>query len=214
MAFPHTAVKEKQMQLNRVVQSLIVAAGVFGAGLALAGDPPKASAPSMDEKAMFEKIMKAGSPGEAHKALEPLSGKFDVKVKSWNDPSKPPEESAGKSERKWIMGGRYLQEDFQGTYGGQPFTGMGVMGHDNVTGKYFGSWIDSMSTSMMVSHGSMKGPSISYSGMMSDPVSGKQVKSTMSITIKGPDAHLLEMWGPGPGGKKMKMMELSYSRSK
>ncbi len=202
------------MQLNRVVQSLVLAAGALGAGLSLAADPHKASAPAMDEKAMYEKMMKAGSPSEAHKALDPLAGKFDVKVTSWNDPSKPPEESSGKAERKWIMGGRYLQEEFQGTYGGQPFTGMGTMGHDNVTGKYFGSWIDSMSTSMMVTRGSMKGQAIHYEGMMSDPIAGKEVKSSMSITIKGPDAHVLEMWGPGPGGKKMKMMELSYTRSK
>ena len=37
---------------------------------------------------------------------------------------------------------------------GTPFTGHGMTGYDNVTGKYWSTWTDSMSTGIMVSEGS------------------------------------------------------------
>lgn len=202
------------MKRNRIVQSLVVAAGLHVASMALAADAPKPAAPSAVEKAMWDKMTQAGKPGGAHKKLEPLVGKFTVKSKSWMDPAKPPEESTGTSERKWIMGGRYIEEHFQGTYGGQPFTGMGLQGYDNVTKKYFGSWIDSGSTGMTLARGAMSGNTITYQGTMSDPMSDKEVPYMMTTTITGNDSHKLEMWGPGPGGKDMKWMELVYTRAK
>ena len=36
---------------------------------------------------------------------------------------------------------------------GMPFTGHGMRGYDNVSGKYWSTWNDSMSTGMMVSEG-------------------------------------------------------------
>ena len=178
-----------------------------------AADKKKAAAPP-DDKAAMELMAKAATPGEAHKKLDALAGKFTVKSKMWMDPSKPPEESDGSTERKWIMGNRYLQENYQGKFMGQPFDGMGIQGYDNVTKKYFGSWIDSGGTGMTLAHGSMNGNTIKYKGMMSDPMSGKEIPYTMSVAIADNDHHTLEMWGPGPNGKEMKWMEMSYTRVK
>lgn len=201
------------MKLHRIAQSLVVSASLTLSGLALA-DAPKQAAPTPEEKAMMDKMMQAGTPGAAHKKLDPLAGKFSVKSKMWMDPSKPAQESSGTSERKWIMGDRYLEEHFQGSYGGQPFTGMGAWGYDNVTKKYFGSWLDSMSTSMTVARGGLEGKVLKLKGMMSDPMSGKETPYTMSVTLAGNDSHTVEMWGPGPGGKNMKWMEMTYTRMK
>lgn len=200
------------MMLHRVAQYLVVVAGFTLAGAAPASDKKKAGPP--DEKAAMEAMTKASTPGDAHKKLDALAGKFTVKSKMWMDPSKPPEESSGAAERKWIMGNRYLQESYQGTFMGQPFEGMGIQGYDNVTKKYFGSWIDSGSTSMTLARGTMSGNAIQYKGMMSDPMAGKEVPYSMKMVIKDNDNHMLEMWGPGPGGKEMKWMELSYTRAK
>lgn len=202
------------MKQNRFVQSLVVVAGLGAASVGWAVDAPKQAAPTAAEKAMWDKMAQAGAPGDAHKKLEPLIGKFTIKSKSWMDPAKPPEESTATSERKWIMGGRYIEEHYQGTYGGQPFTGKGLQGYDNVTKKYFGTWMDSGSTGMTMARGTMNGNTIKYQGMMSDPMSGKEVPYTMTTTITGNDSHKVEMWGAGPGGKEMKWMELVYTRAK
>lgn len=192
------------MKLRRVAQYLVVVAGFTLGGAAFGSD----------EKAAMDAMAKASTPGEPHKKLDALAGKFTVKSKMWMDPSKPPEESDGSTERKWIMGNRYLQENYQGKFMGQPFDGMGIQGYDNVTKKYFGSWIDSGSTSMTLARGTMTGKTIKYKGMMSDPMMGKEVPYSMKMIIKDNDNHLMEMWGPGPGGKEMKWMELSYARVK
>ena len=42
-------------------------------------------APPMDP-AMMEAMMKAGTPGDAHKALEPFAGSWTTKVTSWMAP--------------------------------------------------------------------------------------------------------------------------------
>lgn len=202
------------MKLSRIMQSLVILSSLQFACAAYAADPPKQPAPSAAEKAMMEKMAQAGTPGEAHKKLEPLVGKFTVKSKSWMDPGKPPEESNGASERKWIMGGRYIEEHYQGTYGGKPFMGMGLQGYDNVLKTYFGTWIDSGSTSITLARGVMNGNAIKYQGTMSDPMSGQELPYTMITTITSNDSHKLEMWGPGPGGKDMKWMELVYTRAK
>jgi len=203
------------MKLRRIAQYLVVVTGFTLAGAAVSGSPDKKKpAAPPDEKAAMEIMAKAATPGEAHKKLDALAGKFTVKSKMWMDPSKPPEESDGSTERKWIMGNRYLQESYQGKFMGQPFDGMGIQGYDNVTKKYFGSWIDSGGTGMTLAHGSMNGHTIKYKGMMSDPMSGKEIPYTMSVAITDNDNHKLEMWGPGPGGKEMKWMEMSYTRVK
>jgi len=164
------------------------------------------------DKAAMDAMAKVSQPGEGHKKLEALAGKFSVKSKMWMDPSKPPEESTASTERSWIMGKRYLQENYQGTFMGQAFTGMGIQGYDNVTKHYFGSWIDSGSTSMSLSTGTLKGNTITYKGKMSDPMAGKEVPYTMTLKIVDNDHHTLEMSGPGPKGKEMKWMELQYTR--
>lgn len=199
------------MRLNRFLQllALVLCASAFPA---IAQEQQKT--PSADEKMMMEKMQQAGTPGAAHRKLDPLAGKFTVKSKMWMDPSKPPQESSGTSERTWVMGNRYLEERFQGEYGGQPFTGVGMFGYDNVTKKYFGSWYDSMSTSLTTTKGTMAGNTIKYKGMMSDPMAGKEVPYTMTYKLVNNDTQTVEMWGAGPDGKQMKWMEMTYTRVK
>jgi hypothetical protein len=179
--------------------------------------PKKAAkAAPMDEKAAMEAMMKAGTPGDAHKNLEPMVGTFDAKVKMWMDPSKPPEETVGKAENRWVLGNRYVQESFEGTAMGQPFSGMGFMGYDNITKKYTGTWVDSMSTATMNSTGKADatGKVLTLTAMMNDPVTGKLCKITEKVTVADNDHHMLEMWGPDPSGKNYKMMEINYTRKK
>jgi len=200
------------MKLHRVAQYLVVVAGLSLAAVAPAEDKKKAA--PMDEKAAMEAMEQASKPGEAHKKLEPLAGSFTVKAKAWMDPSKPPELSDATTERKWIFGGRYLEETYQGSFMGQPFSGKGTQGFDNVTKKYFGTWIDSMGTGTTTTIGTLSGNVFKYKGTMSDPASGKVVPYTMNITVADNDHHTMEMWGPGPDGKNMKWMEMQYTRVK
>ena len=196
----------------------VVAAGLFAAAALTLADEPKAkqAAPPMDEKAMMEMMAKMGAPGEPHKKLEGLAGTWDAKVTSWMAPGKPPIESSGVSQSKMTMGGRFLEERFEGTFMGQPFTGLGYTGYDNVTKKYVGTWMDSMGTGVMTSTGTMGADGKSYvmTASMPDPTTGKMTTMKEKLTVTDADHHTFEMWGAGPDGKSFKMMEIAYTRKK
>ena len=197
--------------------SLALATGLAVGAVAFAADQEKKKAAGPpDEKAAMEAMQKAATPGEAHKKFEAVVGTFDTKVKTWMDPSKPPEESTGSSENTWVLGNRYVQMKYQGTMMGQPFTGMGYQGYDNVTKKYVGTWMDSMGTGIMMTtgHADKSGKTITMTGSAADPVSGKMMNLTEKITVKDNDHHSFEMWAPGPDGKPVKMMEIEYTRKK
>lgn len=176
--------------------------------------PALAQEQQMDQQKMMELMEKLATPGEMHKKLEPFVGTFDVEATFWMDPSQPPLTTKGTAVQKWILGGRYLQQDFQGEFMGQPFTGQGLTGYDNYKKEYFGTWIDSMSTTMMVTTGKVDGNTWTYTGKMDDPMSNTTMDVTEKIILHGNDHHVMEMWMPGPDGKPFKNMEIQYRRAK
>lgn len=89
--------------------------------------------PPMDEKTATEMMMKLATPGEGHKKLDVLVGSWNAKSSMWGDPSKPPEVSEGTSEHTWVLGGRYVEQRFEGTFMGMPFSGIGYTGYDITT---------------------------------------------------------------------------------
>ena len=182
--------------------ALLAGFAISAAAYAAEKQEKKAAAPP-DEKAAMEAMQKAATPGEAHKKLDAVVGTFDTKVKMWMDPSKPPEESTGTSENKWVLGNRYVEMQYQGTMMGQPFSGLGYTGYDNVTKKYVGTWMDTMGTGIMNTSGQAdkSGKTMKMTGSVADPVSGKMMKMTEKMTVKDNDHHSFEMWGPGPDGK-------------
>ena len=124
------------------MQRCITLALVAGLGLALSP-----GVPAQDKKDDLS------LPGPEHKILEGLAGTYTAKVKAYFDPAKPPEESVGVLKRKLLMGGRFVQEDYEGKIGPETFTGMGLIGYDRLRKKYVITWIDSMSTGFMTSEG-------------------------------------------------------------
>jgi hypothetical protein len=192
--------------------TLLCAAGLF-AGQAGRADDKKKDAP--DEKAMMEAMMKAGTPGDAHKKLDSTVGSWDIVVKMWMDPSKPAEETKATAERKWILGGRYVKEEVAGEFGGMKFEGAGVTGYDNLKKKYTGAWIDNMSTGLIVSEGSYdaKKNTFTFTSELPDFLTGKTVKGKDVLTIVDKDKLELNAYRE-MGGKEVKSMQIIYTRKK
>jgi Protein of unknown function (DUF1579) len=179
---------------------------------AFAADAPKA--PSAEQQANMQKMMKAATPGPQHEMLKKMAGEWNATVTMQMDPSQPPAVEHSSATLTMVMD-RYCQEVTTGQMMGQPFSGMGLTGYDNVLGKYVSTWVDNMGTGIMTSTGTAdaSGKVITWTSMMSDPVTGKQTKERMVTTIKDDDHHTLEMYGKPPGGKKeMKMMTIEYTR--
>ncbi|HYI12480.1 MAG TPA: DUF1579 domain-containing protein [Thermoanaerobaculia bacterium] len=176
--------------------------------------PHDAKAPM--DPAMMEAMAKAGTPSDPHKKLDVFAGTWDTTISMWMAPGTDPMSHKGKSTNAWIMDGRYLEQRFEGEMMGMPFTGLGYTGYDNVKKQYFGTWMDSMSTGMMTSTGSVSadGKTYTFDASMADPMTGKDAPIKEKIIVTDADHHTMEMWTPGPDGKMYKMMEIAYSRKK
>jgi hypothetical protein len=158
------------------------------------------------------------APGPEHKLLEHLTGTYTAKVKAYFEPGKPPEESIGVMKRKMLMGGRYLQEDYEGKIAGEDFNGMGIIGFDKVKKKYVFSWIDSMSTGFMTSEGTYDAAkkTFSYVSEDLDPASGKRMKGRDILRVDSPEQQTFEMYRQplDEGAKEFKVLEIIYTKKK
>ncbi len=198
----------------KILSRLALAAALVAAAASPAAAQDKSKKSGADEKAAMEAWQKAMTPGDGQKKLEPLVGTFDVKVRTWMDPSRPPDDTVGTSINSWVLGDRFVQMKYEGVFLGETFNGIGYTGYDNVSRKYISTWMDTASTGMMWSTGSFDGKVLTTKAMVNDPMSGKPTPLDEKLTIVDADHHTLEMWGKAPDGKTFKMMEIQYSRKK
>jgi Protein of unknown function (DUF1579) len=201
------------MRRNLVRMSLASAVVVALATLAAAqGQKPPEMTP--EQKAEMEAYQKAGIPGAPHQELASSVGTYDLKIKSWHEPGGPAMEDTGTATRSMALGGRVLVETFTGSMMGMPFTGHGMTGFDNVSGKYWSTWNDSMSTGIMVSQGTCDAShkTCSFTGSWNDPIKKGPVQARMILRRTSPTTEVFELYGPARDGKEMKMMEILYTK--
>lgn len=188
---------------------------IFAVVLAVPAFAQEGEMPQMtpEQQAEMEAYMKAGALGRQHELMAKHVGTYDVAIKSWMDPAAPPMESKGVAIRTLHMGGRVMHEEFQGDMMGTPFTGLSRSGYDNVSGKYWSTWTDSMSTGIMVSEGECdEDHNCTYVGTYNDPIKGGPVTNRYVAKWSSPDEQYFAMYGPGREGDEVKMMEMIYTR--
>jgi hypothetical protein len=195
---------------------LALAAAMSASGLAAAEETkkPASPAPPTDDKAMLETWIKVATPGAGHRWLDPVIGSWVTKISTWMAPGTPPQQSTGTAEHRWVLGGRFVEQRYEGSFMGQPFSGVGYTGYDNFKKKYVGTWMDTMGTMIMVSQGDAAGKTLTMSSTIDDIITGKATAVKSEIKIVDTDHHTMEMWGPDPTGKPFKTMEIAYTRKK
>jgi len=166
-----------------------------------------------NQEEMMRKVEAAGTPGPAHKALQPLVGNWKAEVKCWMDPAGSPEVTQGTAKANWVFNGRFLEEEFHGQMMGKPFTGRTLMGFDNTKQTFNSVLVSDTQTSMFTSEG--KGDSgnkvITLEGKASCPATGrKDIPMKTVLRVISPDKHVLEMFDGSKGVAKT--MEITYVR--
>jgi hypothetical protein len=212
----------QEVRMIRTLRALVLPLALVAALPALANhheankeDAKPAAAPEMtaEQKAMMEAYTKAGAPGAQHAAMAKMAGTYDLEVTSWDAPGAPPRKSGGTATRSMALDGRVMVESLQSDMNGQPFTGHGMQGYDNVSGRYWGTWNDSMSTGVMVSDGECDDQgACKFTGSWNDPVTKGKVNARMTTRWTDANTEVFEMFGPGPDGKEFKMMEITYKK--
>jgi hypothetical protein len=172
--------------------------------------------PAADMQEMMKKWMEVATPGEAHKHLGQFVGKWETVTRMWwEGPGKPPTESKGASETKWIMDGRFLLEESSGEMMGKPYRGMSIMGYDNFKKKYVVSYIDNIGTAMYSGEGKfdMANKVLTSYGKMDEPMTGERDKTVKYVTrVLGKDKYIFEIFEFVGGPNEFKAVEITYTR--
>lgn len=192
---------------------LTISAAVLLAVPVLAGDEHGHHEMTPEQQAEMEAYMKAGTPGKQHHELASKVGTYSMKIKSWHEPGGPAMEEAGTATRRMVLDGRVMVEEVSSTMTGTPFAGQGMTGYDNVSGKYWSLWTDSMSTGAMFSQGTCDAQQVcTFIGSWNDPIKKGPVTARMISRWTNPKTEVFEMHGPGRDGKEMKRMEITYTK--
>jgi len=208
--------------LRRIALGCLVVLTMAGiaAKIAVPGEEreePAKGAPSQEE--MMRQWEAIATPGEKHRLLDPLVGTFEATMKMWmGGPGSPPSESKGKMTSRWVLGGRFVLQDFEGSLpmpgNPMPFTGTGLMGYDNFRNMYLGTWADSMGTAILVMKGGAgrDGKTFDLYGEMDEPglkVVGRMARFVTRVIDR--DHHVFEIYDLH-AGPDQKVMEIGYTR--
>jgi len=171
---------------------------------------------------MMKVMMEMGKAGENHKILGELAGDWTYTAKMWMDPAGKPQESKGTATRKAVMDGRYFIADHSGKFKmpgadgkmiDMNFKGMAIEGYDNARKKFVSSWIDNMSTMIMISEGTYDAATKTFTyTAQCEMIPGKITTMREVIKVVDKDHHTFEMYDNNFGAEA-KRMEMSYTRA-
>jgi uncharacterized protein DUF1579 len=176
---------------------------------------PEAKA-SADMQEMMKKWAEVATPSEGHKALESLAGKWDIVTLVWGEGAgKPPSESKGSCETKWILDGRYLLEEMSSQMMGMPYKSMNIIGFDNYKKKYVMSYVDNMGTAIYTGEGKLDPANkvLTSFGKMDDFTTGERDKPVKYVTrVISKDKHIFEIYDEVGSSNEYKVLEIAYTR--
>jgi hypothetical protein len=177
------------------------------------GAQEKAGAPSNEEIA--DALIGAMNPGAGQEKLEYMVGTFDVAIRVWLDPSEPPITATATSIATWVLGKRYMQQMLAGNVMGEPWSGIGYAGFDNVSQQYVATYMDSASTGMLWFTGTLDAAAgaARMTATTHDEVTGEPVPVEMRVSIAPNGDHTTEIWQGDSTGAMSKVLELQYTRT-
>lgn len=151
-----------------------------------------------------------------HERLKEEVGTWDASLRSWmQGPGAEPTVSTGVETVKLMPGGFWILAEFDGKFGDIPFSGAGHTGYDPLKKKYVGTWVDSMSPSMLITEGDYDPATktLTMHAKGKEP-SGKDYEARMVSTHKDKNTRVfsMSMKSDDAGGEFVKMLEITYTR--
>jgi Protein of unknown function (DUF1579) len=154
-------------------------------------------------------------PGPEHEVLKQDEGAWDATVEIFAQPGAAPMTSKGVETNTIGCSGLCLITDFKGDMmPGVPFHGHGTTVFDAAKKKYVGSWTDSMSTGIAIGESTYDAAAKTLTGWVEAPdPSGNVARMRQVVEYKG-DTRVATMFAPGPDGKEVMSMRITYARKK
>ena len=154
------------------------------------------------------------TPGDMHKWMAKANGTWTGDVNTYMDPANPTKSTAT-ATFKMIFNGLYQLGEYSGNMMGQPFEGQGILAYDNAKKQFINTWIDNMGSGVVYMTGTLddKANTLYLRGTQTDPVTKNDTNIRQEIKFINDDTQTITMYGPGPGGKEMKMMDIKLTRT-
>jgi hypothetical protein len=205
------------------VMSMSVARATEGGGGQAAkqsGQPPKpapgAQPPGITEmQAAMEKARRFTQPGANHKTLERFVGKWTTETRIFMAGKATPAEK-GTAEFSWLMPGRWLKHESNGSIMGQPMKTFMMMGYDNFKQSFVSSQVSNLDTAMIYAEGDMDpgGKALLLYGTLDEYTTGEHDKMVRYIwRFPAADRLVLEVHDLPIGENNTKVIEVTYSRA-
>ncbi len=160
------------------------------------------------------RAVKSDEPGPVHKRLNDLAGTWDVALLY----RLGEKEHAGKAtcEAKWVLDGRFLQQDYHSRFQGKPYHVIQLLGYDNLRKKSIEIKMDNLSTGLLHNEGAISddGKVITNVGEGLDPATNKPYKLRTVTTFVDNDHFTLEWFRANNAGKEEKMVSMAHTRKK
>ena len=155
-------------------------------------------------------------PGPEHAVFKMDVGTWDAAVEMVQAPGAPPATSKGVEVNTIGCGGLCLISDFKGEMmPGMAFHGHGVATWDAARKVYRGSWTDSMSQGLMVGESSWDPAAKKATGTMEGPdMTGQVVKMRSIVEYPSATTRVMTAFAPGPDGKEMQVLKITYTKRK
>lgn len=184
------------MKLPKFAASLLFA-GVMAAPVASAAQAPEAP-----------------RPGPEHETLKMDEGTWDATIEVV-PPGAPPMTSKGVETNTMGCGGKCLITDFRGDLlPGVPFLGHGVATWDPGKKKYVTCWTDSMSTGLSVGEATWDPAARRMTGWVEGPDMTGKVTKSRAVTEYKDGTRVFTAYAPGPDGKEMQALKITYTKRK
>jgi len=159
--------------------------------------------------AMMEKLAK---PGPNHELLTSMAGQWKTETRAWTGPGEPTV-TRGSATLTPILGGRFVQERFEGTFMDKPFEGFGLTGFDNASQQFISTWCDTLGTTIYLSRGTYDeaARTMRMSMEMDNPMTGERETVRVENHFVSDDRHVFSMF-ENREGREVKTMEITYTR--
>jgi hypothetical protein len=192
---------------TRVITFLVAAALLgFLAGTGFGDDPDPEQAKEMKEMAAM------GRPGKPHALLARMAGHWEVEARTWTGPGHS-STTRGTSVNRMVMGGRFLQTTYKGSFLGKPFEGTGYLGFDNLKRRFQSAWIASTGTAIEIQEGDTDSDGTKIELRGSYDTRESSMPNRVVYSVQDDDHFTMESYVVYQG-QEVRDMELKFHRVK